>query len=531
MTIISIPANDRRERFVASGGQTVFTFDFPVYAATDLRVTRLRSGVETVLVYGTDYTVTGAGEQAGGSITLTTGATAADVILIESAMPVQRAAQFTNGGPLPADAIEGELNRIMIALQQYTAQALLAVRAAPTDTRQLILPPAPSRALKFLSFDALGDIIAAEGGVSGVPISTFMATVNAAVDAAAARTLLGVAAATNVYRNRLVNPAMMHSIEHGTANVDATGGVYTLDQWIAALSTTPGGTLRVAQVVSRTPGGSPNRLRATVQVADTTIAAGDRYAIEQPIEGHRIADANFGGVTARQILVRFGFRSPVAGTFGVALSNAAGTRSWVGTFTVGAGEVGTDIERTFVIPGDTTGAWPADPGTRGLLLRITLAAGTTWQGAAGWSAGNFFTTSAQVNGMATGGHVFELFDTGLWVDTLGLGVVPPFVLPDPVEELAKCQRHTYRLERNVFARGVQVLGFGTSINNDVNFPQRMMGTPTTSGAVLSNSVGASSSAVENLSPDGFSVRVTANGAANGEVSIRLDANALFLSRL
>jgi hypothetical protein len=192
MPITSIPANDRRERFVASGGQTVFTFDFPVFAATDLRVTRLRAGVETVLAFGADYTVTGANEQAGGSITLTTGATAADIILIESAMPVQRAAQFQNGGPLPADAIEGEFNRILIALQQYTAQALLAVRAAATDTREVRLPPATTRALKFLATDVNGDIIAAEGGVSGVPISTFMATVNAAADAAAARALLSV---------------------------------------------------------------------------------------------------------------------------------------------------------------------------------------------------------------------------------------------------------------------------------------------------------------------------------------------------
>lgn len=525
--------------YSGDGTSTAFAVPYIFFGTDEITVTArvTATGVETVQTLGTHYTVSG-GNGAAGTVTATTAPPTGTTWTIQRATDRLQATDFQDYDPFPANTVETAIDRLTCIAQEIERDALRAVRVPVTDPATVTLPSSVERASKALWFDAEGEPIAVAGTSGSVPITAYGATLVDDVDAAAARTTLGlgsaaVLSAANLlsYTNRLMNPAMMHSIEHGTANVDATSGVYTLDQWIAALSSTPGGTLRVAQVVSRTPGGSPNRLRATVQVADTSIAAGDRYAIEQPIEGHRIADAEFGGAAAKQILVRFGFRSPLAGTFGVALSNAAGTRSWVGTFTVGAGEVGTDIVRTFVIPGDTTGAWPADPGTRGLLLRITLAAGTTWQGAAGWSAGNFFTTSAQVNGMATGGHVFELFDTGLWVDTLGLGVVPPFVLPDPVVELAKIQRHTYRLERNIFARGVQVVGFGTSINNDVNFPTRMMGTPTTSGVVLSNSIGAASSAVENLSPDGFTVRVTANAAANGEVSIRLDSGALFLSRL
>lgn len=257
-------------------------------------------------------------------------------------------------------------------------------------------------------------------------------------DAAAARATLGITDWLRL-RNSIVNPAMQISQERGTAFVDCTtGSTYVIDQWIASLSTTPGGTLRVQQVASPTPAGSPFRLRATVQVADSSIAAGDRYVIEQPIEGQMIADARFGSASARQLLVPFGVRSSVAGTFGVSLN--AGSRSWVGTISVGAGEVNTDLLRTLVIPGDTTGTWLTDTGAA-FFVRLTLAAGTTWHGTAGWQNANVLTTAAQTNFMGTGGATFELFDVGLYVDTLGAGVFPPFEVPAFDEELRRCQRY------------------------------------------------------------------------------------------
>jgi Pectate lyase superfamily protein len=160
MTIESIPLNDRRERFSATGGQTVFTYDFPVYAETDIRVLRLRGAIEAVLLYGTDYAVTGAGEQGGGTIVLTAGAQAGDIITIESAMPAQRSAQFENGGALPADALEGEFNRFLILFQQLLAIENLAVRGAATDLAGIVLPAAPLRASRLLGFDSGGAPVA-----------------------------------------------------------------------------------------------------------------------------------------------------------------------------------------------------------------------------------------------------------------------------------------------------------------------------------------------------------------------------------
>lgn len=161
MPISTIPENDRKERFVASAGQTIFPFDFPIYDATDLQVKRERSGVESTLTLGTDYTVTGAGDQAGGTITLTAGALADDIIVLLSVMPSGRAAQFVNGGDLPAAALESEFNRIRILLQQILRDARAGLLYPQTDGPMPDLPPIASRAGRFLAFDAQGQPYAA----------------------------------------------------------------------------------------------------------------------------------------------------------------------------------------------------------------------------------------------------------------------------------------------------------------------------------------------------------------------------------
>lgn len=277
------------------------------------------------------------------------------------------------------------------------------------------------------------------------------------------------------FRNRLINPGMQISQENGTTVVALTdGAAYVLDGWVGALSSTPGGTLWLNQAASATPGGSPFRLRATANVADATISAGDFYRIEQRIEGAAFADARFGTASARQILVRLGVLSSLAGTFGVSLTNSAGNRSWVGTFSIAAGEINTAVERTIAIPGDTAGTWLTGPNEIGAVLRICLTAGSTFHGAAGWQAGNYLTTSSQTQWMSTGSASFEVFDAGVYVDALAAGEFPTWELPDYAAELQRAQRYWQAHGRGLGGTTVST----TAVELDVLFPVEMMKTPT-----------------------------------------------------
>ena len=343
------------------------------------------------------------------------------------------------------------------------------------------------------------------------------AAVFTAADAAAARAAISADPLGATYRNRIINPAMQISQERGTALVDVTnGGAYTVDQWAVGLSTTPGGTLRAQQVASITPGGSPFRLRHTVQVADASIAAGDIYSITQYIEGQMVADARFGTASARQIVVRFGVRSSLAGTFGFRLTNSAANRSYVTTFAIAGGEINTELVRTIVIPGDTTGTWLADIGV-GFAVQITLAAGTTFQGTAGaWQTGNFSTTSAQTNFMGTGAATFELFDVGLYVDHLNIGAAPSWSLPAWDADLQACKRFWQTITKHC-----QSPAIGSNLSAFA-FPVQMRTTPirtlVSAGTLSSATVTAEAAS---LDKDGFYFQIDTSVAA-GSVINRID---------
>jgi hypothetical protein len=243
-------------------------------------------------------------------------------------------------------------------------------------------------------------------------------------------------------RNRVVNGDMRVSQENGTT-AGATNGRYPVDQW-AQFFVSSAATLTVAQVASVTPAGSPNRIRATVTVADATLAAGEYWTLTQNLEGSNVVDFQYGGSAAKDSVLRFGFKGP-AGTYAARLANSAGNRSFVALFTIAAPDANTDTVQEVAIPGDTTGTWLTADGVIGLTLDIVLACGSTFQGAAGWQAGTIFGTSAVSNGMATGAAVFELFDVGFKLDPDATGVYGAYEI-GYVHPIYQPQRYIWRLD-------------------------------------------------------------------------------------
>jgi hypothetical protein len=236
--------------------------------------------------------------------------------------------------------------------------------------------------------------------------------------------------------SRVVNGAMQIAQENVTAST--ANGYYAADQWLVYYSTTA--VVSFGVVGSVTPNGSPGRLRATITTADASIAAGDYYQIYQAIEGVRFS-TQWGTANAKQVVVRFGFKGP-AGTYSFRLSNNGGTaRTYLANFTIAAGQANTDTVQTFVIPGDTTGTWDTNSTALAVQFSVAIACGTTYQGVAGWNAGNLIATNAITNNLATNGSVFELFDVGLYLDPQATGKAPQWQTPDYAQELAACQRY------------------------------------------------------------------------------------------
>jgi len=269
------------------------------------------------------------------------------------------------------------------------------------------------------------------------------------------------------------------------ATVAMSASGYVMDG--VAVDVAGGGVLTCSQVAKTTPGGSPHRLRAAVTTADASIVAGDLYGVKLPIEGVDVADLMFGSASALSFVWRGVVNLP-AGTYGLAFRNGAGDRSYVTTFTVAAGEAGTDKSLTVTVAGDTAGTWIKDASGVGIWVEITFAAGSTYQTATtgAWAAGDYRTTSAQTNAMASTSNVFEIADVGLYAGS----VVPSWDYPRFDEEFRKCCRYFWT------GTGSETLNVA---NNTVNlslytaFPAVMRASP---------SVTASSSTVSFITPVG-----------------------------
>lgn len=259
------------------------------------------------------------------------------------------------------------------------------------------------------------------------------------------------AAQTAETRNRIINGAMQVSQENGNTASTAVP-YYAADQFQSVNSTA--GTVSTQRVQVVTPNGSKDRFRVSVTVADTAMAAAEYLQMATTaLEGIRVADFLWGTASAKQVIIRFGWKSP-AGVYSFRLKNAANTQTYVVNFTISAAQANTDTEQTFVIPGSTTGVWPTDNAVS-MGLSWVAATGTTYQSTAGWTAGNFLGTASNSNGMATAGAVYELYDVGLYLDPLNTGVAPAWQMPDYAQELAACQRYwqTERVDFNSYGAG------------------------------------------------------------------------------
>jgi hypothetical protein len=184
---MTIPSEISRNDYTGNGVATVFAYTFRVFAADDLTVTlRSVAGVESTLVLGADYTVSGAGLAAGGNVTLTTAPASGAALTIRRIVETVQPTDLRNQGQFYAETHEDVFDRLTMIDQQQDGEISRSVRAAETDPVMARLPSVALRAGRVLGFDSVtGDPIAAEGGDFGVnSIAANTAIVNNAASSA-----------------------------------------------------------------------------------------------------------------------------------------------------------------------------------------------------------------------------------------------------------------------------------------------------------------------------------------------------------
>jgi hypothetical protein len=143
-----------RNQYTATSGQTVFPYTFEIFDKNDIAV--LKNG--TLLSEGTNYTVSGVGNDSGGNITLTVGATAGDILTFYRDMAYQRLTDYQNSGDFLAQEVNDDFDRLWLAVQQNSEGNDRAIVKPITDSASIdmTLPSAVDRANSYLTFDATG---------------------------------------------------------------------------------------------------------------------------------------------------------------------------------------------------------------------------------------------------------------------------------------------------------------------------------------------------------------------------------------
>lgn len=151
MTITTLPS---RNEYTANAGQTIFNYTFKIFESTDLNVYVIPAGTtgndSTDLTV--DYSVTGLGDEDGGSITLNTATNINDLVTIVSNIPSSRTIDYQNNGDFRPETVNTDFD-IVVSLtkkiEDFVNRGLLS-QQAPQTIKPLLLPvPIPNKLLRW----------------------------------------------------------------------------------------------------------------------------------------------------------------------------------------------------------------------------------------------------------------------------------------------------------------------------------------------------------------------------------------------
>jgi hypothetical protein len=156
MTIASTVS--KTPTYACNGVTVSFPYEFRILSSADMTVIlEDEEGVQTTLVLGVDYSLSGVGAEDGGTITTFTAyATGNKITGIRSPSFLQ-GVDLQNQGAFFAQVIEDALDLAAMRDQALAARIGNAIRAPDTETVEMVLPSAALRANKYMLFDANGE--------------------------------------------------------------------------------------------------------------------------------------------------------------------------------------------------------------------------------------------------------------------------------------------------------------------------------------------------------------------------------------
>lgn len=160
---MTIASQTSRISYTGDGSTATFPIPFYFQANADIVVMlQNNSGIQTTKVLGTDYSLSGAGNPAGGSLTFTVAPTAltGTVIAIYRDPLVTQTTSYNNNDPFPAKSHELALDKATTVDQRTRDLVSRSIHLADSEIgSNTVLASLPTRKNKLLGFGTNGDLI------------------------------------------------------------------------------------------------------------------------------------------------------------------------------------------------------------------------------------------------------------------------------------------------------------------------------------------------------------------------------------
>ena len=241
-------------------------------------------------------------------------------------------------------------------------------------------------------------------------------------------------------RNLIINGEQKVDQRNSGSSVTLSStAAFATDRWSAKIN---GGAATAEQDTTVPSGkGFTKSLKFDVTTADTSLGASDEIFVQTKIEAQDLTQLSHGTSDAQSVTFSFWVKSALTGDYGLYVYKDDTGRAYQTTYNISAAD--TWEYKTITVPGDTSGAIPADNG-EGFELRWYLAIGSSKGGSSSQNAWGTNTTNRHPTGtniMASTSN--DWFVTGVQLEVGD--VATAFEHRSFGDELARCRRYYYRV--------------------------------------------------------------------------------------
>jgi len=169
---MTISSTTVKNSYNGNGSTRTFTYTFKIFNDSDLQVIiRSANGTETIKTLNTHYTVAGAGNANGGSITFLQNLpsydytpTASQKIILIRNIPQTQSLDYISNDTFPAESHEEGLDRAIMVVQQLQEEVNRSLKISKTNTMNSteFSIDAAARAGKILGFDGNGELVVSQ---------------------------------------------------------------------------------------------------------------------------------------------------------------------------------------------------------------------------------------------------------------------------------------------------------------------------------------------------------------------------------